>query len=397
MSFGWRHAIRGAMITVSVCLIGLVSAAGLPAAASAQAGLPAVASAQAGQAGPEQPQMSETFFKNVQVLKGIPVDEFMDTMGMFASSLLWDCSNCHSKEILTNRDAFAVTTPEIQRARQMIVMMNTLNRTYFGGQPRVTCFTCHRGTYTPEVVPSLDLQYGLLLDDPSAMTISPDRRASAAQILDRYIQALGGPARLASLTSFVATGTSGGFNTGGTDLPLEIFARAPDQRTQIVREPDADNVKTYDGRTAWAAEGWRPMPLLLLTGGNVENARLEAMMHFPASIQKAFSQWQVSSTTLDDREVQILQGRNADQLPVNFYFDESGLLIRVMRWNRTAVGTLPVRFDYADYRDVAGVKMPFRTIVTWTDGQNVIALKEVRPNVSIEATRFARPAPFKRR
>jgi len=139
------------------------------------------------------------------------------------------------------------------------------------------------------------------------------------------------------------------------------------------------------------------MPLLLLTGGNVENARLEAMMHFPAAIQKAFSQWQVSSTTLDDREVQILQGRNPEQLPVNFYFDQSGLLIRVMRWNRTAVGTLPTRVDYADYRDVAGVKMPFRIITTWTDGQNVIALKDVRPNVSIEAMRFARPAPFQRR
>jgi hypothetical protein len=341
--------------------------------------------------------MSENVFKNVQVLKGIPVDEFMDTMGMFASSLLWDCSNCHSKEILTNRDAFAVTTPEIQRARQMIVMMNTLNRTYFGGQQRVTCFTCHRGTYTPEVVPSLDLQYGPLLEDPSAMAISLNRRVSPDQIFDRYIQALGGPARLAALTSFAATGTYGGFNTGGTDIPVEIFARAPDQRTQIVHEPDADNVKTYDGRNAWVAEGWRPVPLLLLTGGNVEGARLEALMQFPAGIQKAFSQWRVGTATIEDREVQILQGTNPAQLPVSFYFDESGLLMRLMRWNRTAVGTLPTRVDYADYRDVAGVKMPFRIITTWTDGQNVIALKDVRPNVAIEATRFARPAPFQRR
>ena len=34
-------------------------------------------------------------------------------------------------------DAFAVATPRIQRARQMIVMMNTINKNYFGGQPRV--------------------------------------------------------------------------------------------------------------------------------------------------------------------------------------------------------------------------------------------------------------------
>ena len=29
-----------------------------------------------------QPQMSEAAFKNIQVLKGIPVDEFMGTMGL---------------------------------------------------------------------------------------------------------------------------------------------------------------------------------------------------------------------------------------------------------------------------------------------------------------------------
>jgi thioredoxin reductase len=66
----------------------------------------------AGQAGPEQnPQMSENVFKNVPVLKGIPVDEFMDAMGMFASSLGYDCSSCRTPEIHTSREAFAVTTP----------------------------------------------------------------------------------------------------------------------------------------------------------------------------------------------------------------------------------------------------------------------------------------------
>jgi hypothetical protein len=79
------------------------------------------------------------------------------------------------------------------------------------------------------------------------------------------------------------------------------------------------------------------------------------------------------------------------------YFDESGLLVRLVRWNRTAVGTVPTQIDYADYREVAGVKVPFRSIVTWTDGQNTIELSEVRPNVSIDAARFARPAPFQRR
>ena len=48
-------------------------------------------------------------------------------------------------------------------------------------------------------------------------------------------------------------------------------------------------------------------------------------------------------------------------------------------------------------REVAGVKLPFRTVVTWTDGQNTLALNDVRPNVPIDAAKFLRPAPFKRR
>src|SRR5207248_1246002 len=119
----------------------------------AQAAAPAAPAGQAA-AAPKPPlaagsQMSETYFKNIQVLKGIPVDEFMDAMGMFSSSLGYDCVSCHDPKLYNDRAAFAITTPLITRARTMIVMMNTLNRMYFGGQQRVTCFTCHRGQNAP--------------------------------------------------------------------------------------------------------------------------------------------------------------------------------------------------------------------------------------------------------
>lgn len=376
MTFGWRPAVFGALVILHVCLLGAVS--------------------MARQAGPEQaPPMSENVFKNIQVLKGIPADEFMDTMGMFASSLVYDCTGCHTQDILINRDAFAVTTPKIQRARQMVVMVNALNRTYFGGQPRVTCFTCHRGSGSPENIPDLTVQYGDgPPENPNSITIFPQRQASADQVFTKYIQALGGADRVARLTSFVATGTYIGFNTGNAKVPIEIVARAPDQRTTVVRMYDGEAVKATDGRSAWAAEGWRQLPLMTFTGGNLAGARFEAMVSFPAGIQKAFNQWQVSSVVIDDRDVQVLQGTNPGQLPVNLYFDESGLLVRSVRWSSTPVGTVPTQTDYADYREVAGVKVPFRSVVTWTNGQNTIELTEVRPNVPIDAARFARPAPF---
>ena len=376
------------MTTITVLLLGLAMAAG-------QAGPGQVAP---GRSGPEQnSQVSETVFKNVKVLKGIPVDEFMDTMGMFASSLGYDCSSCHSPEIRTNREAFAVETPLVQRARGMITMMNAINRNYFRGEPRVSCFTCHRGNYNPEIIPSLALQYGELKEDPNSTNIYPDRKVTADQVFERYFQALGGRDRLAGLTSFVATGTYSGFNTGGADVPVEIYARAPDQRTQIIHMDIGDGVKTYDGRNGWVAEEWRPVPLVRLTGGNLTGARLDAMISFPAGIQKSFSDWKVGSTVVDDRAVEILQGTKSGETPVNLYFDEAGLLVRLVRWNKTTVGTVPTQIDYADYREVAGVKLPFRILMTWTDGQNTFTLKEVRANVTIDAAKFSRPAPFKRR
>jgi len=69
----------------------------------------------------------------------------------------------------------------------------------------------------------------------------------------------------------------------------------------------------------------------------------------------------------------------------------------VMRWNQTAVGPVPTQTDFEDYRDVSGIKIPFRTIITWTDGKSTIELEEVRLNVPIEAARFAKPAPARPR
>ena len=389
MSLRSRRTVFGVAVLLNVAVLGMVAAVSVRAAAPAQAGQAA--------AQPAQP-MSEQVFKDIQVLKGIPADEFMDTMGMFASSLLYDCTGCHVQDILINRDAFATPTPRIQRARQMVVMVNALNRMYFGGQPKVSCFTCHRASGFPDVIPDLGLQYGDgPPENPNSMTIFPQKDVSPDPIFRKYIDAVGGMGRVSKLTSYTATGTYIGFNTGGATVPIEIFARAPNQRATVVEVFDGDAVKVFDGRNGWAAEGWRQIPLMTFTGSNIASMRFEAMSAFPAEIQKAYKQWQVATVTLGDGDVQVLQGTNPGELPVNLYFDEAGLLVRTVRWSSTPVGTVPTQTDYSDYRDVAGVKMPFRTVVTWTNGQNTIELKQIRPNVTIDPARFARPAPFKPR
>ena len=161
----------------------------------------------------------------------------------------------------------------------------------------------------------------------------------------------------------------------------------------IAHPPAGLNVKVFDGRTGWRLQPDTPMPLLPLSGGNLSGASIEAMVFFPAGIQRAFNQWQVGITAINGQDVIVLQGTSPGRPPVRLYFDQSGRLARLVHWTTTAVGSVPTKIDYADYRTVAGVQMPFQLTRTWTNNQVVIQFKDVRPNVPIDAARFARPDP----
>ena len=392
-----RRIILGAAAVV-VCVTGVVRAGSGRAEVSAAEGQAAPAQNQAAQT--QGPPMAETVFKNVQVLKGIPVDEFMDTMGMFAAATTKDCTGCHAPEVLTSsRDAFAIATPMIQRARQMVVMMNTINRNFFGGQRRGTCYTCHGATSNPQRVPNLSIQYGTPPpENPNTMDFIaiPEDAKQVDQIFARYIQAIGGAQRLAGVTSLVATGTYAGWDTAQSEVPVEIFGRAPDQLTTIVHRKEGDNLWVSDGRSAWYAGVDAAVPnfTMMYTGGNVAGFRIDALVALaPATIQKSFSRWQVSESDIDQKPVMVLQGSNQGQAPVNLFFDESGLLVRLVRWSDTSVGPVPTQYDFSDYREVGGVRRPFRWIKTWTNNRVTFTWKDVRQNVPVDAARFARPAP----
>src|ERR1700680_2071327 len=119
MKFRSRRIIVGA-IALAVTYLGVVSASGQTAPQ-------------------EKPQMADDIFKNVQVLRGLTVDEFMGTMGFIAASLSMNCIDCHSTEASSDVTKYAVDTPTKQTARKMILMVKSINTGNFGGKQTVTC------------------------------------------------------------------------------------------------------------------------------------------------------------------------------------------------------------------------------------------------------------------
>ena len=365
----------------------------------------AVVYGQAGQPAPPaapRPQLAEEAFKNIRVLRGIPVREFMNTMGFFSASLALNCTDCHGGASASDWANYATDTPLKNRARQMIAMVKGINEANFGGRPFVTCYTCHRGSQRPKAVPSLAVQYGEPPpDDPDEVEAFPGARvtATADQILDKYVQALGGAQALSRLTSFTGKGTYEGFDSDFGKVAVDIYAKAPDLRTMVVHMASGDATSMYNGREAWLAypRDLAPLPLIPLVGADIAGARLDAQLAFPAGIKQLATGWRADfpAVTIDDKPVFVVQG-TIDRNPVKLYFDKtSGLLVRQTRYAPTAVGTVPTHVTYSDYRELpgVGVKVPFTWQVTWVDGQYTVNLMSVQPNVAIDAARFAKPAP----
>ena len=66
----------------------------------------------------------------------------------------------------------------------------------------------------------------------------------------------------------------------------------------------------------------------------------------------------------------------------------------MIRYANSAVGRVPTpESDYSDYRDVNGVKLPFKWTFGWVGGRDEFTMTEAQPNVQIDAARFARPVP----
>jgi len=382
MNFGSRGAIRCAVGTMVICLFGMTVARGQNQAANDK----------------KTPPLAEDAFKNVQVLRGMSVDQFLAEMGFFAASLSLNCTDCHTSESGGSWARYADDTSLKDTARRMVVMMNSINKADFGGERMVTCYTCHRGYQKPDVTPSLAQQYGTPPpEDPDQVTIVNPVPAQPLvnQTLDKYIQAIGGAAQVAKLTSIVAKGTYVGFDTDFSKVPVDVYAK-PGLRTQVVHTLAGDNTTTYTGTDGWVAAVDKPIPLMPLTGGGLLGAKVDADIAFPAKIKDQFTNWRAGfpQITIDDKPVVVIEGTLAGSYPVKLYFDKAtGLLVRQVRFNNTDIGLTPMHIEYGDYRAVNGVKIPFHYVVTWVDGQSTTDLTSVQTNVQIDDKRFGKPAP----
>jgi photosynthetic reaction center cytochrome c subunit len=331
----------------------------------------------------ENPKTAEQQYKNIQVLKDIPADQLIPSMQFISASLGVECDFCHVEHEMQKDDKKEKVT-----ARKMIAMELAINKGNFKNEVEVTCYTCHRGAAHPVGVPVLSA------DAPKPAPHTHDEGAeanpnlpSADQILDKYLAAVGGADALMKVKSRIQKGN---LEAGGIQFPIEVYSQGPDKRISISHPQGGESVTAFNGEVGWLTirNG-----IHMMTGSEREAARIDAQLYFPARVRQLYKEFHVRpGEELDGHQTYMVMAKDANLPALRLYFDQqSGLLVRQMRFAETPLGRNPTQIDYADYKEIDGVKIPYRWMLTRPNGSFTIKVDQVQQNVPIDEKLFVPP------
>jgi hypothetical protein len=366
--------------------------------------------------------MAPEKYKDIQVLTDVPADQLDVTMRYFVAATGIQCAGCHFRDATTNEVVYDRDARLKSTARQMIGLVKTVNAGNFAA--RINCGTCHAGRNQPA-----GLQAAQVMTDTEIAALAAQMAAQAARdaaagpgsdrgaappqagagargnqpppppvddVVNKYLDALGGQAAVAKVTSRVITGTV--TNRMKQSMAFTIEEKGDKFHEAIALSP-APMAVGFDGAVGWVQNGDRTSDL---TGFPLQQALRMADLGLALHLKDRYttvtaarpSRLPASAPGAQGIAVNVLQGQTpAQYLTDQLYFDAtSGLLLRRRIVTRTGVnGSLVEQYDYADYRDVNGVKMPFEiTHANWNT-LDTFKVAGIKANPNIGDGTFVKP------
>jgi photosynthetic reaction center cytochrome c subunit len=365
----------------SITVAGLVSLGRSDDSASARALRPSMPLSREQQRPPQESKTAEQVYKNIQVFKGLPASELEPTMAFISGSLGVKCNYCHVNPFEKDDRTTKHT------ARQMIRMVFDLNKGSFKGEKAVSCYTCHRGNPQPVAVPVV----GQNLWQPNPTRPKESPLPSVDQILDRYVQELGGVQSFQKINSRVAKGSRIGAD--GVPVPEDVYQKAPNKILTVTSYPDVVFSTGFSGINGWRNStkgGPRDLP-----GPVLAQLKTDSEFYKEIKTRELYRKLTlVGKSTIGDREVYVVEATPLSGSTEKLYFDvRSGLLVRRYVESETILGIFPLQTDYEDYRDVDGIKQPF--LIYWSMPGRIWGRKiaEIKQNVAVDDQQFNSPSP----
>ena len=130
-------------------------------------------------------------------------------------------------------------------------------------------------------------------------------------------------------------------------------------------------------------------------GGSIALIIIGAILRFAVHVKTLYQKFDVNpGEKIDGHETYLVEGHSEGKPPLRLYLDEdSGLLLRLIRYAETPLGRNPTQIDYADYRDANGVKVPFRWTLARPGNRFTIQVEQVQQNIAVDDAKFLPPPP----
>jgi hypothetical protein len=199
----------------------------------------------------------------------------------------------------------------------------------------------------------------------------------ARQLVDRYIEAIGGREAILARTSTHTTGTFA-MPAMGLTGDLEVYSADPGRQVTKVNISGIGEIRTgFDGEVAWSLnpmEGPRVFEGKELAQAKDEAAP-ESTLRDPALVESLETVEKTSMNGQDCYRVRVVWKSGRETF--DCYSVETGLIVALQQKNESPMGAIDVTVLVNDYKDFGGLRLPTRLVQQMMGAEQVLTITSV--------------------
>jgi outer membrane lipoprotein-sorting protein len=219
---------------------------------------------------------------------------------------------------------------------------------------------------------------------------------SADAVIKKYVDFIGGKKNWEKVKTLK---TSGKYNYGGIEFPFTAYSKAPNHYKFIVPLEGKYYAQAFDGEKGWKIDAFKNETTPTMLTGKVaqsmaNEADVELQNAFIDYKRKGYGVTLEGKDTVDGKNCIVLKLVRKDGEVEKYYFDEitHALVMKVSPSKNAELQGTILNTLYSDYRDVNGIKIPFKSLSKSNDQLILeVTIEKAELNVTIDDKEFQPP------
>lgn len=194
--------------------------------------------------------------------------------------------------------------------------------------------------------------------DPNALSVPEGKDANS--IIEDYIKNTGGREKIEALKD-AQTELSG--SVGNMTIKIVLYQKSPDKMLQVINSGGMELTIRSDGKQALQSSSMGKQPI---TGEAFEDLKYEADLQNILHPEKYGIKYTLAGTEkLENSDAYKIEAEMPSGKKWTEYYDiKTGLKVRQVKSLGPEAGNMNQVTDFSDYREVEGIKYPFKLIQT---------------------------------